>query len=129
MTYAMATQTPSFAANVTRYSGGIFRAPGTSAVESDVQVIFPTNKTVSMLTVKLKTAQPVGTTLTVSIRKNGAATGLQVTIAGGATAGTVVQDNTNAVAFVALVDLFGIEYVAVGPAVSAQLEDVIMEIV
>lgn len=59
----------------------------------------PRPGTVQNLYVKLRSAQPAGGTLIFTVMKNGVATGITVTFAAGAIAGTIASDLTHSATY------------------------------
>lgn len=112
-------------AAVTRYMG--FAVANFSATEGPRQYFFSRAGTLRNLRVKTTTAQPGTGTLVITVRINGAATILTLTVAAGAAAGTFT-DLVNAPTFAAG-DLVSLELVNNAPAaVSAAINAVSFEV-
>lgn len=115
------------AGNSQRFSGGVFRGPGSvvanpsdpSVAEESIWLLINDSFTASNLLVKTSSAQPNDGDLVVTLRKNGADTSLSVTIAAGTAAGSF-SDTTNTASFAAG-DYYSVSVVNESSSVSAPI--------
>lgn len=123
MIYGPPIQSLVIAGNTTMYSGGLLRSPAFKVLnganpnaETDVHLLIVDSRSASNLTVEISAAQPADGSTVFTVRKNGVATSVVVTIPASSPAG-IYDSGMNVASFVPG-DYYSLEAVKNGASVS-----------